>query len=392
MRLNSNFMKYFFQYSKVVIINILILYFLLFILELIINFNNNRLFNENKFYLREQLLKQFENVDVAFAPYKLLNKNYSLIPLSGVSKTKTILCEHNKKFVTYFSDQFGFNNKNLLNKNDIILLGDSYVHGLCQKSKDTLFYHITQNGVSAINLGIMSTGSLMQYATIKEYAKEYNYESIVWLFNPDNDFYDFSNEIRDDVLKKYFLNESFNQNLVEKDILKNNIIKNYLNYDNRRFKEFIRYYHIDLKQIRDYIQIFIDKYIRKKIQFTNTEYLNDLNLKKIIEIINKLNNYSIDNGKRLFFVINAIRPEIVYSEKKNFINLHKGYINSIDKVKKNLISNNIIFYDFNDYVYQQYNKENINTVFKVKDKGFDHFTSEGNNILAEKIVDLINTN
>ena len=224
---------------RVILINFVILYILLFLIEIILNFNKNTLLKENKFYHRELLKKDFLDVNVAFAPYKLLNRGKNLIPLNGISNSKTILCKNNKKFETYNSDKYGFNNFNLPKKNEILFIGDSYVQGLCQSNENSLVGNLLKNKVNTINLGMMSTGPLFQYAILKEYAAEFDYDTIIWLFNPDNDFYDFSNEIKDNVLNKYFFKDDFKQNLLKYDKLKNEILLDYFDYEEENQKNLL---------------------------------------------------------------------------------------------------------------------------------------------------------
>ena len=381
-----------FYVSKVIFFNFFLLFFVLFLFEIFLNIKNNTLLKKNKFNYREELKKEYESVDVAYAPYKLLNKDYSLIPLNGISNTKTILCKHNDSFVTYQSDKYGFNNFKLSIQNDIIILGDSYVHGLCLKKENTLVNNIYQSGINVINFGMMSTGPLIQYATLKEYSEEYNYNSIVWLFNPDNDFYDFSVEITDPILKKYFFSDKYNQDLINNNYLKNKILLEYFDYEGRKIKELVKFYHLDLKRIRDIIQIFIDRYIYKKNHYSDISYVEKNNLNKIINTINKTIEFTGKNKKNLIFIINAVRPEVVFSKNKNIIKLNDAYLNNIKKIKIFLQEKEIKYFDYNKFVYETYDESTINDIFKITDNGYDHFTPKGNNILATKISDLILNN
>tara|TARA_B100000575_G_scaffold233379_1_gene194801 strand:- start:745 stop:1917 length:1173 start_codon:yes stop_codon:yes gene_type:complete len=372
----------------ILIINLIILYFLLYCIEIYLNLNNNTLFKENKFYHREYLKEKYQNVDVAYAPYKLLNNKLSLVPLTGVSNTNTILCNHDNNYIVYKSDKYGFNNHNLPEVNDSIILGDSYVHGLCQDNDHTLLSYLDRMGIKAINFGMMGNGPLLQYATLIEYSNEFKSSSIVWLFNPDNDFYDLSNEITDDLVLKYFKYVDFKQDLVKKNNIKDKIILNYLNYEGRIFKEKIKFYHLDLKIIRDTLQIIIDNYIYNKYKVANHDYINQNNLNNTIKIIDKTINFSKSNNKKLFFVINAITPEIFLSDDKNKKNLRNLYLDNINKIKKFLNKRNIIYFDFNEYIYKNYDKSDIKEIFKATEKGYDHYTKNGNKLLSQKILRL----
>ena len=52
------------------------------------------------------------------------------MPLTGVSKTKTFLCNEGGYFSYYISDKYGFNNMDPFMP-DIGLVGDSFTHGAC---------------------------------------------------------------------------------------------------------------------------------------------------------------------------------------------------------------------------------------------------------------------
>ena len=374
---------------RILFINLFILYCLLYCLEIFLNINKNTLFKENKFYHRELLKKKHKSVDVAYAPYKLLNNNLSLIPLSGISNTNTILCNHNNKYIIYKSDKYGFNNNNLPEVNDSIILGDSYVHGLCQDNDNTLLSNLNNNGIKAINLGMMGNGPLLQFATLIEYSNEFNFNSIVWLFNPDNDFYDLSNEITDSVVLKYFEMEDFKQDLVKKNNMKDKIIIEYFDYEGRSIIEKIKYYHLDLKNIRDSLQVIIDNYVYDKYTTSNPNFNNQKNLSNTIKIIDKTIKFSKSNNKELFFIINAITPDIYFSENNNKKNLRNLYLSNINNIIKFLQKNNIIYLDFNEFLYENYNKSNIQSIFKVTENGYDHYTMKGNQLLSKKILGLL---
>lgn len=375
---------------RILFINLFILYSLLYCLEIYLNINKNTLFKENKFYHRELLKKKYKSVDVAYAPYKLLNNNLSLIPLSGISNTNTILCNHNNKYIIYKSDKYGFNNNNLPEVNDSIILGDSYVHGLCQDNDNTLLSNLNNKGIKAINLGMMGNGPLLQFATLIEYSNEFNFNSIVWLFNPDNDFYDLSNEITDDVVIKYFETEDFKQDLVKKNNMKDKIIIKYFDYEGRSIIEKIKYYHLDLKIIRDSLQVILDNYVYDKYTTSNPNFSNQNNLSNTIKIIDKTIKFSKSNNKELFFIINAITPDIYLSENNNKKNLRNLYLSNINNIIKFLKKNNIIYLDFNEFLYENYNKSNIESIFKVTENGYDHYTKKGNQLLSKKILGLLN--
>jgi len=61
------------------------------------------------------------------------NDQKLLIPLGGVSNILTVLCNETGQYVSYQSDERGFNNPSGLfqGKADIVALGDSFTQGVC---------------------------------------------------------------------------------------------------------------------------------------------------------------------------------------------------------------------------------------------------------------------
>ena len=55
-----------------------------------------------------------------------------------------------------------------------------------------------------IGLGIYGNGPLMEYATLIEYDQNFKYDTLVWVFTPDNDFYDLSLEKKTNFIKLFF--------------------------------------------------------------------------------------------------------------------------------------------------------------------------------------------
>ena len=378
-----------FQLIKIFSINFLILYLLLFLMELFFQFKNDTLFLESKFIHRERLEDKLnQEVHVSFVPYKMIHSNELIVPLSGISDVTTIFCREGKKYYTYFSDKYGFNNQGDMKLKDTLLIGDSYVQGLCVEPKFSL-----TNNLNAINFGFFGNGPLTEYATFREYHHQFNFNKVVWFFTIGNDFYDFSEEIQNPILNNYLKDKTFSQNLVDKDDIKNELIKNtYFNYEARSIKEKLKYYHLDIKYIREVIVKFFDK-----IKHADDE--SDLKSDKLSyyeEYVSQIGSILIDvntqlknNDKSFLVVFHAIHPAYLYDDNDILNNHYEKMIVGVNKLKDTLNLNNINFYDFNDFVYDKYDRNNIDKIFKKIDNGFDHYTIYGNKVLAEKVIDII---
>ena len=180
------------------------------------------------------------NVYPSYLPSLIYTDNFfikkKLFPLSGISNSKTVLLNEQGYFPIVQTDEYGFNNPpNLYNKNevDIMLIGDSYTEGCCVQQNETIAAFLRNEGYKTISLGKFDTGSLIQYAILKEYAKKIKPKIIIWLFY-SNDLNDITREIQSPLLNQYLNEENFSQNLY----LKKNKIDNLLiPYFNKKIDE-----------------------------------------------------------------------------------------------------------------------------------------------------------
>ncbi len=104
----------------------------------------------------------------AFFPYLLKDPRYQnfageldFLPLGSVPRVQTAYCNEGLGFVTYTSDRFGFRNfdENWDRPIDIMLVGDSFVHGACVDDDATftqLLRHAT--GLNVVNVATGGNG------------------------------------------------------------------------------------------------------------------------------------------------------------------------------------------------------------------------------------------
>ena len=97
--------------------------------------------NTNKIYdirTKEQIYKDLVQIDnkvkLAISPTQFVNSKNNIFQLSGISNSRTILCNENGYYSEYQSDKYGFNNpNNVWNVEQIeyVIIGDSYAQGSC---------------------------------------------------------------------------------------------------------------------------------------------------------------------------------------------------------------------------------------------------------------------
>ena len=83
------------KFSKVIFINLIILYIFLYIIEISINYKNDGLFKKTRlYYLNKDSKNNFnQKIYLNFGSYKLLgNTNHDIFPLSGYENAKKLGC------------------------------------------------------------------------------------------------------------------------------------------------------------------------------------------------------------------------------------------------------------------------------------------------------------
>ncbi len=178
--------------------------------------NNTKYDSRSKREIFENLSLINKNITVTVAPNKFNDSKKNIHFLSGISNSETIDCNENGYFSIYRSDRFGFNNpKDQWDSKNIgyILLGDSFAHGACVNRPYDITSQLRELSKSkALNLGYKANGPLSMLATLKEYFPK-NVKNVVWLYFEGNDLTDLKLELNNVILKNYYLNANYLQNL-----------------------------------------------------------------------------------------------------------------------------------------------------------------------------------
>ena len=164
----------------------------------------------------DDLKKIDKDIVISVRPKNYLEqeiKKYSILPLSGISNSRTIYCNENGYYSIYKSDRFGFNNPDVeWDKKEIeyVLVGDSFTHGACVNRPNDISSVLRKlSNKSVLNLGMGGNGPLHEYATLVEYLKD-NVKKILWIYYEENDFKSLP---QNNVLNNYLKDKSFNQKL-----------------------------------------------------------------------------------------------------------------------------------------------------------------------------------
>ena len=384
-------MKYF-NFTKIIFVNLILLYFFLYILELFINFNNNKIFQKTRlYYLNKDSKKELgEKIYLNFGAYKLIDKTVDILPLSGYENAKILLClDENNNPVYFNSDNNGFNN-NDSDKNNILLIGDSYVQGMCVNNNYNFNEQFKKYNLKTSSLGVAGNGPLLEFATFKEYKLDLNLKSIVLFITPDNDFYDLSNEKNNKILKNYLNDDNFKQNLSTEQIRKRKIeiLDGYFgNKTNRLWNDFFTVYHFNLKQVGNLIEDLF-----KKKNLSNDEYLY-LQSQEIDELFIKILDRFVEEAKKdninFYVVFNSVTPDILYPKTLGQKKFNKLVNDKVILIKSHLKKQNVNFFDFNNYLITNYSEKNISEIFKNINNRWDHYTNKGFSILTRETFALI---
>jgi len=136
-----------------------------------------------------------------------------VMPLAGVSRRLTLLCNEGGQWVDYRSDRWGFNNPDRVwdsGPPDIVALGDSFTQGYCVEADKNFVALIRDHDGATINLGIAGDGPLLMLATLAEFAAVRAPKIVLWFYYEGNDLVDLQIERKSALLSRY-LTAGFSQ-------------------------------------------------------------------------------------------------------------------------------------------------------------------------------------
>lgn len=363
----------------------------------------------NKITVREETIKQkketIEQLDKIRKDKNnkniFLNFHYSyklknILPLGTNISNSQIIYGKEEYWSIFKTDKYGFfHNSDESYKNPkIILLGDSFAKGCCVDKDYVPSNLLEKEGFKTLNLGT-GGGTLIEYATYLEYAKEYMNKIVILLFYEGNDYKDNFQEFNNEFLIRYFNNHNFSQNLKARqseidekinDKIKDLTVKksdfnfNLINALSLKYFEII-YIMIKNKYYSDYVKL-RNKFFEKKEDEIQNVKLDQL-FAKFKEITNKNNNQ--------LFVVHIPLSTRFNTNDNSELNEKKIELSKI--LKKNEIK----FLDFTKYIKDnklyvniyKFDEEILNNrnYFPIKKR---HFNQKGYQELIKFIINNIN--
>lgn len=173
--------------SLVIIFGLITIYSI----DIVLYYRNVKTGN-TKLEVISNLREQGNQVSTHFLPFLQTNKNLRFTIdgretylLGGRSNILTVLCKERSAWSIYQSDEHGFNNPIGLyvpDNVDIMIVGDSFVHGYCVPPRETIAAFIRKKYPKAISLGIGGNGAMLRLATLKEYGEPIRPKIVLWVY------------------------------------------------------------------------------------------------------------------------------------------------------------------------------------------------------------------
>ena len=349
--------------------------------EHIPNFDNRSIYQ-----VVEEFKKDSINVVPRVAPMTFLSTNgvigvntfSALIPLGGISQTKTILCNETGKYVFYDSDKHGFNNSNnVWNNSDKgwVLVGDSFTHGACVEPAHNIAGRLNdQLDNKVINLGYSGNGPLLNLASIVEYAKTIKPEKVFWFYCEGNDLTDLKEELKSSKIVQY-MKDGFSQDLIKKQGEIDSSLMSYIELNKKKKIERKQDSHkfIGMDHVKRVLRLYN---IREKLE------LNKYFLKvpeEFQSVIERAKSVVSSWGGELYFVYLP-----TYLRYSSLVENHDAY-NHKSEIAKIVKDANIPFIDMHEEVFAKH--DDPLSLFPFRLNG--HYTPEGYKLISNSVLDFI---
>ena len=140
-----------------------------------------------------------------------------LMPLGNIAGTVTVMCNEGGSWITYETDEHGFNNpKGIWPAGfDIAAVGDSHAQGYCVPADKNFVALLRNQGSTIVNLGMGGNGPLLELASLTEYVQPSKPKVVLWFYSEGTDLYDLQLEKKSKLLMNY-LQDGFTQNLIQR--------------------------------------------------------------------------------------------------------------------------------------------------------------------------------
>ena len=223
---------------------------------------------------------------------------------------------------------------------------------------------------SVLNIGYANNGTLLEYASLKEYIIP-NIKNIIWVYYESSDLDNLNNELKSNILRKYIDDINFKQSLIYKQNEINKILIELTNEQFRRELNSKKYFEDSLSfKIRKFVDLWN---VRELLFFKNqSNFKEEFNPPtEFVKIIKLAENLALKNNSNFHFV---------------YLPSYKRYVSNFDNqeyefIKKTINDLNINFIDIHNEVFKK--EENPLILFPFELPG--HYTIKGYRKVSEAI-------
>ena len=318
-------------------------------------------------------------------------KNYlssKELSLGGVPNAKTIVCNENGYFFEFLSDQYGLNNdeKNWIQNNDYIIVGDSFAFGSCVKPQYSISGILENNfHKKNVNIAYRSNGPVIELLSLKFFVNKVNAKAILWFFYEGNDFNDLIEELSVQKIRNLYTNYD------EKMIFTNEVNKNLINLYEDSFNKYIsnNINNGQFNSLKKFLSLtMIRNFLKYNLGFnlyTNRFYKNNFlkdskNKNELNKIFKEVKEISNLNDIDLHIIYIPAIENLLNKENKIYTEEKKILFSILDNLNINIIDTSQIFY-------LEENPKNLLSKYKIP----GHFNPYGYKLLVSFVEEKISS-
>ena len=211
-------------------------------------------------------------------PREIMQNNNELI-LSNITNSTYVQCNEFGQWKEIKTDKYGFNNKNVRSKYNVLIAGDSFAHGFCVDKSKEIHEILTAMEIDTYSIGIAANGPMISLASMIEISNKINFEKVYWLIFR-NDFFDLNWESSNDYLINYLREDFSGYNYFENIEDKNDLQKRFISTNKNKKKNFS--YKESFFELK-----FINNYLKKLFFKKHQVKINEDLINKIFKIYNQ---------------------------------------------------------------------------------------------------------
>ena len=308
------------------------------------------------------------------------NDNDQILPLGGISNSITYFTNEAGFFPIIHTDRYGFANSNNdlydFDKLDILLIGDSSTEGYSVMQSDSYASLLNKKNLSTISLGKSGSGSLVHLANLIEYAYLLKPKYVLWIYY-DNDIQDLEKELKIDILKKYLIEDNFNQDLANRQYEIDKRVRDYFEKvgvtDDTWLKRISAKYESEIKILK-LVNLRQNLGLSNSLNFNEKDDLDDNQLLNEFEkILIKADKLVSNWGGKLYFVylpdVDSVIKKEEFKNKKAILNI--------------AINHNIPFIDLDELIFKKH--QDPLDLFPLRKRA--HYNTYANIKIVEKLIE-----